>query len=199
MGCHFHRQGIFLTQGSNQCLLCLLLWQAGSLLLVPPGKPQRCPRGRQYVRRLAHFSVAGSAVRKPKACPYPDSACQGRIPRLPKERQDATGKLSVCHQTSLGSPADPSLALWLCHLGKSFNLSERHFLPMKCISGRGFDDHPWLRVRLVVQSCLTLATPQTVCNLPASSVHGILQARILEWVAIPFSRGSFQPKNQARI
>ena len=71
--------------------------------------------------------------------------------------------------------------------GKSFNLSELHFPPMKCISGRGFDDHPWLRVRLVVQSCLTLATPQTVCNLPASSVHGILQARILEWVAIPFS------------
>ena len=29
------------------------------------------------------------------------------------------------------------------------------------------------------------------CNLPGSSVHGILQARILEWVAIPFSRGSF--------
>jgi len=28
------------------------------------------------------------------------------------------------------------------------------------------------------------------CTLPGSSVHGILQARILEWVAIPFSRGS---------
>ena len=31
------------------------------------------------------------------------------------------------------------------------------------------------------------------CSLPGSSVHGILQARILEWVAIPFSRGSSQP------
>ena len=30
-----------------------------------------------------------------------------------------------------------------------------------------------------------------VCSLPGSSVHGILQARILEWVAIPFSRGIF--------
>ena len=30
---------------------------------------------------------------------------------------------------------------------------------------------------------------------PGSSVHGILQARILEWVAIPFSRGSSQPKD----
>ena len=32
------------------------------------------------------------------------------------------------------------------------------------------------------------------CNLPGSSVHGILQARILEWVAISFSRGSFRPR-----
>ena len=34
---------------------------------------------------------------------------------------------------------------------------------------------------------------------PGSSVHGILQARILEWVAIPFSRGSSQPRNQIYI
>ena len=34
-------------------------------------------------------------------------------------------------------------------------------------------------------------------NLPGSSVHGILQARILEWVAIPFSRGSSQPRSPA--
>ena len=33
------------------------------------------------------------------------------------------------------------------------------------------------------------------CSLPGSSVHGILQARILEWVAIPFSRGSFWPRD----
>ena len=34
------------------------------------------------------------------------------------------------------------------------------------------------------------------CSLPGSSVHGILPARILEWVAIPFSRGTSQPRNQ---
>ena len=34
------------------------------------------------------------------------------------------------------------------------------------------------------------------CSPPGSSVHGILQARILEWVAIPFSRGSSQPRDQ---
>jgi hypothetical protein len=35
--------------------------------------------------------------------------------------------------------------------------------------------------------------------LPGSSVHGILQARILEWVAIPFSRASFQPRDQTWV
>ena len=42
---------------------------------------------------------------------------------------------------------------------------------------------------LVAQSCLTLCDPMG-CSLPGSSVHGILQARILEWVANSFSRGS---------
>ena len=39
VGCHTLLQGIFPTQGSNPHLLCLLLWQAGSLLLASPGKP----------------------------------------------------------------------------------------------------------------------------------------------------------------
>ena len=39
VGCHVLLQGIFLTQGSNLCLLCLLNWQAGSLPLALPGKP----------------------------------------------------------------------------------------------------------------------------------------------------------------
>ena len=37
------------------------------------------------------------------------------------------------------------------------------------------------------------------CSLPGSSVHGISQARILEWVAILFSRGSFWPRDQTRV
>jgi len=41
----------------------------------------------------------------------------------------------------------------------------------------------------VTQSCPTLCDPID-CSLPGSSVHGILQARILKWVAISFSRGS---------
>ena len=48
------------------------------------------------------------------------------------------------------------------------------------------------------QLCLTRCDPM-VCSLPGSSVHGILQARILEWVAISFSRGSSWPRNQTHI
>jgi len=44
------------------------------------------------------------------------------------------------------------------------------------------------------QSCMTLCDP-TDCSPPGCSVHGILQAKILEWVAIPFSRGSSQPRD----
>ena len=43
---------------------------------------------------------------------------------------------------------------------------------------------------LVAQLCLTLGNPMD-CSLPGSSVHEILQSRILEWVAICFSSGSF--------
>ena len=43
------------------------------------------------------------------------------------------------------------------------------------------------------------ATPGTVCSLPSSSVHWILQARILEWAAIPFSRGSFQLRDWTQV
>ena len=51
----------------------------------------------------------------------------------------------------------------------------------------------------VAESCPTLAIPWTVCNLPGSSVQGILQARVLEWVAISFSKGSSRPRNPTKV
>ena len=51
---------------------------------------------------------------------------------------------------------------------------------------------------LVAKSCPTLCNSRD-CSLPGSSVHEILRERILEWVAIPFSRESSQPKNQTRV
>ena len=55
VGCHFLLQGIFLTQGSNPGLLCLLQWQVGSLAPVAPGEPpQRQPdESKNYPHSLA--------------------------------------------------------------------------------------------------------------------------------------------------
>ena len=50
---------------------------------------------------------------------------------------------------------------------------------------------------LVAKLCLTVCSPMD-CSLPGSSVHGILQARILQWAAFSFSRGSSQPRNRTR-
>ena len=50
----------------------------------------------------------------------------------------------------------------------------------------------------VAQSCPTLCDPVD-CSPPGSSVHGILQARILEWVAISFSKGSSRPRDQTQV
>ena len=65
--------------------------------------------------------------------------------------------------------------------------------------------HPWFRTSLFVAvvylpSCVWFfATPWTVCSPPASSVHGIFQARTLEWVAISFSKCSSWLRNQTWI
>ena len=49
-----------------------------------------------------------------------------------------------------------------------------------------------------LQMCPTLSDPMD-CSLPGSSVHGILQARILEWVAMPSSKGSSRPRDRTQV
>ena len=64
-----------------------------------------------------------------------------------------------------------------------------HFL-LQCIKVKSESE--------VAQLCLTLSDPMD-CRLPGSSVDGIFQARLLEWVAISFSRGSSQPRGQTQV
>ena len=54
------------------------------------------------------------------------------------------------------------------------------------------------REREVSQSCPTLRVPMN-CSLPSSSVHGIFQAIVLEWIAISFSKGSSQPRDRTQV
>ena len=75
-------------------------------------------------------------------------------------------------------------AVWDPELRRSTDPSHSHLGPASDLWG----------AVLVTQSCLTLYIPMEY-SLPGSSVHGILQARILEWIAIPFSRGSPWPRD----
>ena len=53
-------------------------------------------------------------------------------------------------------------------------------------------------IRSVLQSCPALCNPMD-CSRPGSSVHGILQTRVLEWVVISFSRGSSPPRDWTHV
>ena len=53
-------------------------------------------------------------------------------------------------------------------------------------------------VSKVAQSCPTLCDPMN-CSLPGSSIHGIFQAGVLEWIAISFSRGSSRPGDRTQV
>ena len=59
-------------------------------------------------------------------------------------------------------------------------------------------NYTFLQVSEVAQLCLTLCDPMDY-SLPGSSLHGILQARILEWVAISFSRGSSRLRDRTWV
>ena len=58
--------------------------------------------------------------------------------------------------------------------------------------------HDWSDLAAAAAACLILCNPMG-CSLPGFFVHGILQARILEWVAMPSSRGSSWPRDQTCI
>ena len=98
--------------------------------------------------------------------------------------------------------------IWKCKTPDSQNNSEKNKklrnsyfliwkLTIKAKIIRQFGRHMCVRVSLLVMS--DFSTPWTVRSLPGSFVHGILQARILEWVAILFSRGSSQCRAWARV
>ena len=56
-----------------------------------------------------------------------------------------------------------------------------------------------VKVKVLVTKLSPPPFDPMVCSPPGFSVHGILQARRLEWVAMPFSRGSSQPRDQTFV
>ena len=72
------------------------------------------------------------------------------------------------------------------------------WLRLHAPNARVLGSNPSQGVSEIAQSCLTLCDPMD-CGLPGFSIHGILQARILEWVTISFSRGSSRPKDRTWV
>ena len=73
-------------------------------------------------------------------------------------------------------------------------VARRGFLGLTGAYNRRLPRWHWKKVKVkAAQWCLTL------CDSMDYTVHGILQARILEWVAFPFSRGSSQPRDQTQF
>ena len=83
---------------------------------------------------------------------------------------------------------------------KTFSNSTVGYAPICVKRGEGiYVYHVFVCMKVkVTQSCPTLCDPMD-CSLPASSVHGILQARILGWVTVPFSRESSQPRDWTQV
>ena len=99
----------------------------------------------------------------------------------------------ACHVFSIHSSVGGHLGD-LCVLAIVEQCHERW--GARVLSGHGFVLMCVCAKRL--QSCLTFYDPMN-CSLPGSSVHGILQARILQWAAMPSSRGSSGPSDRTRV
>ena len=147
VGCHVLFQGIFLTQGSNPCLL----------------------NYRQILYPLSHHG-------NPKLSIY--LLCIPVIPLLCIYRREI--KIYVYKNLHIDANS-PKL--------ETNQVSKRmdQYIVMHEVK--------WSEV---TQSCPTLCDPVD-CSLPGSSVHGIFQAIVLEWIAISFSRGSSQPRDRTRV
>ena len=104
---------------------------------------------------------------------------------LPVVLKWSTTQVRVCRHTRA---LDPAPATSVTHRGRCPYPSW----------GNGIEKKPAVKQNcLVTQSCLTHSDPMD-CSPPGFSVHGILQARILEWVEMPSSRRSFPPREPPR-
>ena len=140
VGCHALLQGIFLTQGSNPRLLCLLHWQVGSLPLTPPRKPH-------FKAERSLFSL-GTKNRW---------EFQDDLIKMPHTKS--------VHSLRYHNSAPPPCGRWRAD---------------------GRERAAAAAAAKSLRSCPTLCDPIDG-SPPGSPVPGILQARILEWVAISFS------------
>jgi len=108
---------------------------------------------------------------------------------------------SICH--GVMEQDAMILVLWMMSFKPAFSLPSFTFIKklfsFSSLSSIRVVSSAYLKVKIeVAQLCLTLHRPMD-CSLPGSSAHEIFQARVLEWVAISFSRGSSWPRDQTWV
>ena len=95
----------------------------------------------------------------------------------------------------LSHKRSPRILEWVAYPFARGSPPPRNQTGFSCIAGRFFTNWAIREACSVTQSCPTLWDPMD-CSLPGSSVHGVFQARILEWVAMSPPRRPSQPRNR---
>ena len=191
MAWHFLLQGIFLTKGSNPCLLGLLLWQVCSLPLAQPGKHNE----KLGLLLLSHLVMSDSV--------QPHGLQPTRLLRPWDFPGKSTGVGGQWKATILQTLKFPPMDVWFTAAAAatlqlcptpcdpidgsppgflSLGFSRKHWSGLPFPSPM-HESEKWKWSRSVVSD---FSDPMD-CSLPGSSIHGIFQGRVLEWGAIAFS------------
>ena len=119
------------------------------------------------------------------------------VQRTLKNGSSPTPQFKSINSSALSFPYSPTLSHPYMNTGKTIALTRWTFVGkvMCLLFNMLFESESESEVS---QSCLTLCDPMD-CSLPGSSIHGIFQARVLEWVAVSFSRRSSQPRDQTQV
>ena len=137
--------------------------------------------------RLPTWGTSSKEALSDKGLPLTPQFLGGQGQQGPR---GSSGAVSIPPQTFL--PRAPGPHTWLHHPPGAASLGSKALSPPFSHSLPGWEAISPLKGK-VAQSCLTL------CNPMNYKVHGILQARRLEWVAFPFSRGSSQPRDRTQV
>ena len=174
MSCHFLLQGIFLTQALDQTRSPAL--QADALSSKPPGKPQS-QRGKGNLSKAKQLIMMEPGLNLGSLTMEPVIFHNTRL---------LSGAYMYHNAIHINGPK------FMVGITDNFNCSKvlSRFLSVLSFYYviRGSTIYSLCCAKLL-QLCPALCDPVD-CRPPGSSVHGILPIRILEWVAIPFSRGS---------
>ena len=160
---------------------CFLGGSFGQVLREKRGKTYR--RGNQAIQLTHHFPQSNTgAAGLPPDCSL--SSVRWKSPITVKFYWSSFPHLIISQACLLSSSP-------CYHIEKS-SVSSFHWMP------ETLQINSLLCCAKLLQLCLTLCDPMD-CTLPGSSVHGILQKRILEWIATLSSKGSSQPRDQTLV